>query len=141
MVFVTGVPGAGKTLVGLSLVHARWLDDLAVARGADRPVAPAIFLSGNKPLVEVLQYQLRAAGGGGQTFIRQVKQYVQRYATRAVAPDHHVIVFDEAQRAHDAATVARNHNRVHGFPTGRSEAGPRSLSSSGEYRAGVCSFA
>ncbi len=121
LVFVTGVPGAGKTLVGLSLVHARWLDALSVPRAGYRPTAPAIFLSGNKPLVEVLQYQLKAAGGGGQTFVRHVKQYVQRYAVRDVAPDHHVIVFDEAQRAHDAATVASNHNRVQGFPRGKSE--------------------
>ncbi|MGH8310173.1 MAG: hypothetical protein ACRETX_10325, partial [Steroidobacteraceae bacterium] len=32
LVLLSGVPGSGKTLVGLQLVHARWLDDLAEAR-------------------------------------------------------------------------------------------------------------
>ena len=123
LVFVTGIPGAGKTLVGLSLVHARFLDDLSVSRPDGKPSAAAIYLSGNKPLVEVLQYQLRSAGGGGQTFVREVKQYVQRFARNAaLRPDHHVVVFDEAQRAHDAKRVAANHNRVAGFPQGLSEA-------------------
>jgi hypothetical protein len=35
-VLVTGVPGAGKTLVGLQTVHARWLDELAVARNGEK---------------------------------------------------------------------------------------------------------
>ena len=60
LVLVTGVPGAGKTLVGLRTVHSHFLDDLAVDRGNGKPTAPAVFLSGNGPLVEVLQ--VRAAG-------------------------------------------------------------------------------
>jgi len=56
LVLVTGVPGAGKTLVGLRLVHSHFIDDLAVPRAGGKPTAPAVFLSGNGPLVEVLQY-------------------------------------------------------------------------------------
>ena len=56
LVLLTGVPGAGKTLVGLRTVHAHYLDDLAVPRAGNKPTAPAVFLSGNGPLVEVLQY-------------------------------------------------------------------------------------
>ena len=53
---LTGVPGAGKTLVGLQLVHSGFLDDLALPRaGGGKPSAPAVFLSGNGPLVQVLQ--------------------------------------------------------------------------------------
>lgn len=48
IIFVTGVPGAGKTLVGLNIAtrHRQ--------QGADRTV----FLSGNGPLVEVLREAL-----------------------------------------------------------------------------------
>jgi hypothetical protein len=47
--FVTGVPGAGKTLVGLNLATRRH-------EGADS--IHAVFLSGNGPLVEVLREAL-----------------------------------------------------------------------------------
>jgi hypothetical protein len=65
LVLLTGVPGSGKTLVGLQLVHAGWIDDLAVPRQRGRPAAPAVYLSGNGPLVAVLQDALKEAGGGG----------------------------------------------------------------------------
>ena len=104
---VTGVPGSGKTLVGLSAVHNPALDDLAVDRAGGKPPAPAIFLSGNGPLVEVLQYELRDAGGGGKTFVRDVTNYVKQYlGDRAAVPPQHVIVYDEAQRAWDVEQVA-----------------------------------
>src|SRR6185295_17203619 len=47
LILVTGVPGAGKTLVGLRTVHAHFLDDLAVPRAGGQPTTPAVFLSGN----------------------------------------------------------------------------------------------
>jgi hypothetical protein len=112
LVLLTGVPGAGKTLVGLQTVHAHYLDDLAVDRADGRPTAPAVFLSGNGPLVEVLQYELRGAGGAGKTFVRGVKDYVERYSRRgSLIPPEHVLVFDEAQRAFDADKVALTHKR------------------------------
>ncbi|MGH2967184.1 MAG: DNA/RNA helicase domain-containing protein [Solirubrobacterales bacterium] len=110
LVLVTGSPGTGKTLVGLQFVHSKFLDDLAVDRRNGRSTSPAVFLSGNGPLVEVLQYELRGAGGGGKVFVRDVKSYVERYLDHpALVPDEHVVVFDEAQRAWDAAKVAREH--------------------------------
>ena len=48
--FVTGVPGAGKTLVGLNVATRR--------RDVDQPTH-AVFLSGNGPLVAVLREALR----------------------------------------------------------------------------------
>jgi len=48
IVFVTGVPGSGKTLVGLQVAYSPNLG------------APAVFLSGNGPLVQVLRYALEA---------------------------------------------------------------------------------
>jgi len=110
LVLVTGVPGAGKTLVGLRAVHAHYLDDLALERDGAKPSVPAVFLSGNGPLVEVLQYELREAGGGGKTFVRGVKDYVKRYLSNTrLTPPEHVIVFDEAQRAYDRDMVALKH--------------------------------
>ena len=110
LVLITGSPGTGKTLVGLTLAHAAFLDDLAVPRADGRTSVPAVFLSGNDPLVEVLQYELRGAGGGGKAFVRDVKTYVERYvANPDLVPGEHVVVFDEAQRAWDAAKVARAH--------------------------------
>ena len=110
LVLLTGVPGSGKTLVGLQVAHARWLDDLAVDRGDGKPSAPAVFLSGNGPLVEVLQYELKGAGGGGKAFVRGVKEYVKTYSrSHQLVPPEHVLIFDEAQRAFDAAMVAEKH--------------------------------
>lgn len=108
LILLTGVPGAGKTLVGLRLAHAHYLDDLAVARAdGHKPTAPAVFLSGNGPLVQVLQYQMKQAGGDGKTFVRDVKGYVQAYSRpKAPVPAEHVLIFDEAQRAWDADMVA-----------------------------------
>lgn len=119
LVILTGIPGAGKTLVGLQVAHARFLDDLAVDRGDNRFHPPAVYLSGNGPLVEVLQYEFREAGGGGKAFVRDVKAYVERYTKNVqLTPDEHVLIYDEAQRAWDAARVADKHG-VHG--DGRSE--------------------
>jgi hypothetical protein len=117
LVLLSGVPGSGKTLVGLQLVHAGWIDDLAVARGGVKPTAPAVYLSGNGPLVEVLQHALREAGGGGRTFVQAIKSYVSHHARRSSPPPEHLIVFDEAQRAHDAERVAH----VHGTAPAKSE--------------------
>lgn len=118
LILLTGVPGAGKTLVGLQTVHARYLDDLAVSRANGKPTTPAVFLSGNGPLVEVLQYEMRASGGDGKTFVRGVKDYVQRYsAKRSLVPPEHVLVFDEAQRAFDIDKMRVSHDN----PDARSE--------------------
>jgi len=116
------VPGAGKTLVGLRIAHAHFLDDLAVERGNGKNGVPAVFLSGNGPLVQVLQYELQGAGGGGKTFVRGVKDYVKRYSGRQnLIPPEHVLIFDEAQRAFDAEQVREKHKNTPGFEEGKSE--------------------
>jgi DUF2075 family protein len=121
LVLVAGVPGSGKTLVGLSAVHNPALDDLRVDRAGGKPTSPAIFLSGNGPLVEVLQYELRSAGGGGKAFVRDVKNYVKQYlGDTAAVPPQHVIVYDEAQRAWDMEQVAAKHALP--FPVSEPEA-------------------
>ncbi len=122
LVLLTGIPGAGKTLVGLRIAHAHFLDDLAIPRANGRVEVPAVFLSGNGPLVEVLQYGLRGAGGGGKAFVRGVKDYVKTYSTRpGLVPPQHVLIFDEAQRAFDAKQVQEKHSGTPGFKGGKSE--------------------
>ncbi len=111
LILICGVPGAGKTLVGLQFAHAKYLDDLAVIRSnGEKPTAAAVFLSGNGPLVEVLQYELRSAGGDGKTFVRGVHDYVKSFTARKdLVPPQHVLIYDEAQRAFDAAQVQAKH--------------------------------
>lgn len=123
LILVSGVPGSGKTLVGMRAVHAHYIDDLAVPRSGLRPTAPGLYLSGNGPLVEVLQYVLRGAGGGGRTFVRHIKDYLDMYVPRpARIPGEHLLVFDEAQRAFTADRVRGLHKS---WPPGRAASEPR----------------
>lgn len=112
LVLLTGAPGAGKTLVGIKIAHERFLDDLALPRADGNKRPPAVFLSGNGPLVQVLQYQLRDIEGRGRTFVRPVKDYVSWYTTKhpEAVPPEHVLIYDEAQRAWDAEQVATRHD-------------------------------
>jgi hypothetical protein len=106
LILIAGTPGSGKTLVGLRAVHAQYLDQLAVDVGGRATTQPAVFLSGNGPLVEVLQYELRDADSAGKTFVKPMFDFIGQYAARPTrTPQQHVIVFDEAQRAFDAAMV------------------------------------
>ena len=90
------------------------MDDLALVReNGEKPTAPAVFLSGNGPLVEVLQYELRSAGGDGKSFVRGVHEYVKTFTKRSnIVPPQHVLIYDEAQRAFDAAQVEMKHKNM-----------------------------
>jgi len=126
--FVTGVPGAGKTLVGL---------DIAVNQQEDR----AVFLSGNGPLVEVLRtalandryermhaidksYTKKMAEAEVNPFIQLIHHYrknaLQKISDikdgKIVVSEHlpatpdeveHIAIFDEAQRAWDKNKLCR----------------------------------
>ena len=106
--FITGVPGAGKTLAGLNLVHNREIQ----AEG--RPAS--VFMSGNGPLVEILREALAidcAARTGAtkarsrsevRTFVQNIHHFVKDNLDRPSdqVPYEHAIVFDEAQRAWNA---------------------------------------
>lgn len=104
--FVTGVPGAGKTLVGLK-VAATHLD-----KGNGNT---SVFLSGNAPLVAILQEALTRdkvqrekelgnkvtkgkAREAVKAFIQIIHHYRDAYLIDPKAPYDHVAIFDEAQR-------------------------------------------
>ena len=106
--FVTGTPGSGKTLAGLSAVHNPRLRELD---------SHAAYLSGTRPLVEVLRRALAedhvarnpgARIGDAKRAVRAEIQPLMGYLTEYLKnqpshpPHEHVIVFDEAQRAWDA---------------------------------------
>jgi hypothetical protein len=105
--FVTGVPGAGKTLVGLNIAttHINKEDELY-----------SVFLSGNGPLVAILQEALardkvkRAQDKGEKikkgtarsdvkAFIQIVHHFRDEGLKDGAPPIEHVALFDEAQRA------------------------------------------
>jgi hypothetical protein len=104
--FVTGVPGAGKTLVGLNL---------ATRREENEPTH-AVFLSGNGPLVAVLREALTRdevarrtkqgekvrkgkVGESVKAFIQNVHHFRDDALIDSGPPIEHVVIFDEAQRA------------------------------------------
>ncbi|MBS0365515.1 MAG: DUF2075 domain-containing protein [Proteobacteria bacterium] len=108
--FVTGVPGAGKTLVGLNI---------ATQRRDETEPTHAVFLSGNGPLVAVLREALtrdelarrRAAGirakkdgvaNPVKAFIQNVHHFRDEALRDPGPPADHVVIFDEAQRAWNA---------------------------------------
>lgn len=112
--FVTGVPGSGKTLVGLNVATRR--------REAEEPTH-AVFLSGNGPLVAVLREALtrdevvrRKKQGekvrkgkvaeSVKAFIQNVHHFRDDALIESGPPIEHVVIFDEAQRAWDLKKTA-----------------------------------
>jgi len=112
---VTGVPGAGKTLVGLDIAtkHIDAADDLY-----------SVYLSGNGPLVKILcealardkvrrgievgeKIRIGQARGSVKSFIQNVHNFRDEcLVDEFKAPAEHVAIFDEAQRAWDMEQTA-----------------------------------
>lgn len=106
--FVTGVPGAGKTLVGLNIA-TKYIDQTDAHH--------SVFLSGNGPLVKILQEALardmvartKAQGkkikkGEAKSRVKAFIQNVHHFRDEGLIdmmrpPVDHVALFDEAQRA------------------------------------------
>jgi len=122
--FVTGVPGAGKTLVGLNLATQR--------RDKDAPTH-AVFLSGNGPLVAVLREALTRdevrrqaeqgkrvrkgqVSGSVKAFIQNVHHFRDEGLADERPPDDHVVIFDEAQRAWHLRQTQSFMRRKKGIP-------------------------
>ncbi len=115
--FVTGVPGSGKTLVGLDIVHEK------EAFGGDE--FNTAYFSGNSPLINVLRnalandhferrkqlFELKKVGARPKKkdSEREVKPKIQNLhlfikdgIRKTTPPDEKIVVFDEAQRCWDA---------------------------------------
>ena len=116
--FVTGVPGAGKTLAGLNIVHSRELHEGSLG----------VFLSGNGPLVKVLSEALarddcdRSGNSIAEsrrrvsTFIQNVHRFIDAHFTSSDPPPDRVVVFDEAQRAWNREQSQRKFKRDRSEP-------------------------
>jgi DUF2075 family protein len=107
--FITGVPGAGKTLVGLNIAAKNYKEN---------EKSSTVFLSGNGPLVAILREALtrdklrREKEKGnklkkGEVFsqVKSMIQNVHHFRDECLKdsspPFEHVTIFDEAQRAWD----------------------------------------
>lgn len=123
--FLTGVPGAGKTLVGLNIAttHIDKTSELY-----------SVFLSGNGPLVNILREALarNKVDHGKEIGIKQrksdafreVKLFIQNVHNfrdeclkdMDVPPIEHIALFDEAQRAWNLEQTANFMLRKKDFP-------------------------
>jgi DUF2075 family protein len=113
--FLTGVPGAGKTLAGLNIANERLKADES---------EHSVFLSGNGPLVDVLREALtrdsvETAKENGEklkrtdaereakAFIQNIHHFRDDNLETEKAPIEKVVVFDEAQRAWQKEQVSK----------------------------------
>lgn len=123
--FVTGVPGAGKTLVGLNIATKHFDKDEGLT---------SVFLSGNGPLVAILREALtrdkvkrfKASGkkitkgevmSEVKVFIQNVHHFRDDCLVDEFAPPFdHVAIFDEAQRAWNKEMTTNFMSRKKGRP-------------------------
>lgn len=110
--FVTGVPGAGKTLVGLDVV-AKNLD-----KGEKNL---SVYLSGNGPLVEVLREALKRSVKAKKQLNRETEAAINALIQSSFAfkkdnsshrrpTPENILIFDEAQRVWNQEKITRKHN-------------------------------
>lgn len=120
IIFLTGVPGAGKTLIGLNTATKRSVTD----------DEPAVFLSGNGPLVKVLQEALardsskrnnitkNAAKLKVISFIQPIHQFRDDAIDNDDVQHEKIVIFDEAQRAwtqDQTETFMKNKKQIENF--------------------------
>lgn len=111
--FVTGVPGAGKTLVGLDVV-AKNLD-----KGKE---SLSVYLSGNGPLVEVLREALVRSVKAKKQYNKETKAAIETLiqssfafkkdnSSHSLPTPENILIFDEAQRVWNKEQMTRKHNK------------------------------
>ena len=109
--FVTGVPGAGKTLVGLDTVAKN------LKRGKS---SLSVYLSGNGPLVDVLREALKRSEKSKKQYTRETSAAIDAliqssYAFKRDNAAHNqptpenIMIFDEAQRVWDQSKMSSKH--------------------------------
>lgn len=111
IIFLSGVPGAGKTLVGLKTVYDY---NAKLYKETSAPIK-AVYLSGNGPLVNVLQTQLSTRevnGIEGKAYIKGMLEFKKEYLETDAIPLQEVIVFDEAQRAWDTKKMNKPYSEA-----------------------------
>ena len=97
LALVTGVPGAGKTFLGLQFVYD-------VCESNEN--ANSVFLSGNGPLIKVLTDALQS-----NVFVKNIHSVVIDYVSgRAKGFNKNILVFDEGQRAWDRQQMSNKRN-------------------------------
>lgn len=118
--FITGVPGAGKTLAGLNI---------ATSRAEQHSDEHAVFLSGNGPLVDVLREALardKSAREGiprnrayreVSTFIQNIHHFRDEALESTNPPVEKVVIFDEAQRAWNREMASKFMRQKRGHAT------------------------
>lgn len=90
---VTGVPGAGKTFLGLNFVYSK-------NEAADK--VDSVYLSGNGPLIKVLTDALKS-----RVFVKDLHREMDEFFKRGnKAFNKNVVVFDEGQRIWDEERIA-----------------------------------
>lgn len=108
-ILINGVPGAGKTGVGQSIVYEE----------NKNGKANAVYLSGNGPLVEVLQYQINQVGRNehmGENAIQGMKEFKSTFFYKdSKAPEQSILIFDEAQRAWDTNKLGKGFSEPEGL--------------------------
>lgn len=117
--FITGVPGSGKTLAGLNIANVRHKFD---------DNEHAVFLSGNQPLVDVLQEALARDESNNskikksealkkaRAFIQIIHHFRDDAISINTAPIEKVAIFDEAQRAWTEKSLINFMTRKKGVP-------------------------
>ena len=110
--FVTGVPGAGKTLVGLDIVAKN------LNKGKENL---SVYLSGNGPLVDVLRAALKKSVKAQKKKTRETDAAIDAliqssYAFKNDNVKHNrptpenILIFDEAQRVWNKEKMVRKHS-------------------------------
>lgn len=109
--FVTGVPGAGKTLVGLDVV----------AKSLDKDESElSVYLSGNGPLVDVLREALKISSKSENLTSKQTEASINALiqssfgfkrdnASTDKPTAENILIFDEAQRVWNKDKMTRKH--------------------------------
>jgi 8-oxo-dGTP diphosphatase len=109
LILINGVPGAGKTAVGQSIVYEE----------NKSGEATAVYLSGNGPLVEVIQYQINQVGKNehiGENAIQGMKEFKTTFFYKDTkVPEQSILIFDEAQRAWDAEKLGKGFTEPEGL--------------------------
>lgn len=111
--FVTGVPGAGKTLVGLDIV-AKHLDN--------KSSNLSVYLSGNGPLVNVLREALKKSvrqkkqlnpktEAAIKTLIQSSFSFKRDNSNRKEPTPEKILIFDEAQRVWNKEKMTNKHKK------------------------------